>query len=143
MNNNAFTLLELIIVIIIIGVLSALALTRMFDTIEYTRSMEATSAMGVIARSYERCYAATLDYDDCYFNTPGPGSNNLDIDDPGIVTGAHFDYVLNHMGNPQKFKITATRNTYDGSNAGDFIRNTYMVDGTITRTGTGVYESIK
>ena len=45
-NKSGFTLLEIIIVIIIIGILASLALPKFFKTVEYSRSMEALTNLG-------------------------------------------------------------------------------------------------
>ena len=44
-NKKGFTLLEIIIVIIIVGVLASLALPRFFSTVEYSRSTEALASL--------------------------------------------------------------------------------------------------
>ncbi len=50
MNNKAFTLLELIVVIIIIGILATLGITQYTRIIERGRSAEARSILGTIRR---------------------------------------------------------------------------------------------
>ena len=45
-RKKGFTLLEIIIVVIIVGVLASLALPRLFSTVEYSRSTEALAAIG-------------------------------------------------------------------------------------------------
>ena len=54
-NKSGFTLLEIIIVIIIVGVLASVALPRLFSTIEFSRSAEAINTLGVIRSSVLRC----------------------------------------------------------------------------------------
>ena len=54
-NQSGFTLLEIIIVIIIVGVLASLALPKFFNTVEFSRSSEALNAVGGIKRSADRC----------------------------------------------------------------------------------------
>ncbi len=57
-NRSGFTLLEIIIVIIIVGVLASLALPRFFNTIEYARSTEALNMIGTLKRGADRCAMA-------------------------------------------------------------------------------------
>ena len=64
-NKSGFTLLEIMIVVIIVGVLAALALPRLFGTIEYSRSTEAFSAFASIRSSMERCYLEHRDFTGC------------------------------------------------------------------------------
>ena len=143
LKKNAFSLVELVIVIIIVGVLSSLALVRFFKLTEFSRSVEGIDEIRVIRNSIERCYMMTQDYQLCLLNSPGPGSNTLDVEDPGLTPGTHFTYKVNPMGTPFKYRITATRNTLDGGAAGDIILFTYRENGVITRSGTGAFVGIK
>lgn len=59
-NSKAFTLIELIIVITIIGILASIALVRYGPVLEHARSAEAMATLSEIAAS-ERAYY--LDYD--------------------------------------------------------------------------------
>jgi prepilin-type N-terminal cleavage/methylation domain-containing protein len=54
--KRAFTLLEMIIAIIIIGVLASLALPRMFRVIECSKAVEATSMFASMRTQMERSY---------------------------------------------------------------------------------------
>lgn len=129
MNNNksGFTLLEIIIVIIIVGVLASLALPRLFNTIEFSRSTEALNVMGGLKRAADRCALAReatlgvpLDYGNCITFA------QLGTDDPsaagGLVPGAIFDY-----GGPAA--------GHDGTNAADFAAGVWTVEA--TRVGGG------
>src|SRR3989338_4177670 len=102
-NKSGFTLLEIIIVIIIVGVLASLALPKFFSTVEYSRSTEALNTLGVIRSSIERCaLMAGNDYTNCDFNV-------LDIEDPNGAAGAHFAYVITQGAVDGDFVIVATR----------------------------------
>ena len=54
MNRKAFTLLELIVVIIIVGILATLGLTTYTNQIEYSRTAEAKAGIGAMRKlAYE------------------------------------------------------------------------------------------
>lgn len=55
-TSKAFTLLEIVIVIIIIGVLASLALPKLFGMVESSRSAEALASFATLRREIERCY---------------------------------------------------------------------------------------
>lgn len=55
-KRSGFTLLEVIIVIIIIGVLTSLALPRLFSVIEGSRATEALANIATLRRAVERYY---------------------------------------------------------------------------------------
>ena len=54
--KKGFTLLELIIVIVIVGVLASLALPKLFSVIVGARSTEAIATIATIRSAMERCY---------------------------------------------------------------------------------------
>jgi len=91
MFKKGFTLLEVLIVVIIIGILAAIALPQYTSTIEKARSAEATSNIGALRSSMDRYWydqsalaasytAATIDL--------------LDIDNPNNDTGRLYNYTL-------------------------------------------------
>src|SRR5258706_7949874 len=87
-QKSGFTLLEIIIVIIIVGVLASLALPRFFRTIEFSRSTEAFSGLQVIRGGLERCYLGRgFVYTTCTLGV-------LDVEDPGASPNAHFGYTV-------------------------------------------------
>ena len=73
-KKSGFTLLELLIVIIILGILAALALPQYLRTIEKGRSSEAIIHLGMIRIAEINYYAEHRIYTDNF--------DALDIDDP-------------------------------------------------------------
>ena len=134
-NKSGFTLLEIIIVIIIVGVLASLALPKFFRTVEYSRGTEALSNLNAVRQSMERCYLQRGAYTNC--NT----FNNLDLEDPAGSPNSHYDYSWPAIG-ATTFTLRATRNTRDGTNAGDQI-NLIATGTAINRSGTGAYVGIQ
>lgn len=140
-NKSGFTLLEIIIVIIIVGVLASLALPRFFATVEFSKSAEALNAMSTIRQSLERCFVAVPNtYVGCNLDTL-LAVNNLDVADPGLSPGARFTYVVSGQG-PAGYVITATRNAADGGDGTSTIVITQAAGG-VTRAGTGAYVGIR
>ncbi|MBF0531805.1 MAG: prepilin-type N-terminal cleavage/methylation domain-containing protein [Candidatus Omnitrophica bacterium] len=66
-NKKGFTLLEIIIVIIIVGVLASVALPKLTSNIEFAKSAEALNAIGVLKRGLESCsvMGGTVDWTKC------------------------------------------------------------------------------
>jgi prepilin-type N-terminal cleavage/methylation domain-containing protein len=134
-TQSGFTLLEIIIVIIIVGILATLAMPKYFSTVEYSRSVEAMISLSAIRQSMERCYLQTRTYVGCDDFT------RLDLEDPGLSPGAHFSYTI---ANPTAigYDIIATRNLYENGNGLDQIM--LSLNGmNITRSGTGAFLGIK
>jgi prepilin-type N-terminal cleavage/methylation domain-containing protein len=151
-KKSGFTLLEIIIVIIIVGVLASLALPRFFNTIEYARSTEALNTIGTIKRGADRCAMAeeaqtgTLDYTGCVAY-PDIGTDNPSCS-AGYVAGSLFNYVP-AFANPI-WSVVATRVDPQAAcgvvaaPAGGTITFSYDVtSGDTTRTGTGPYSALK
>lgn len=133
LQKKAFTLLELIIVIVIVGVLAAVALPKLFSAIEYSRSAEALAMFTTLRRAYERCYLMSGgSYNGCatVVSENPPGSN------------AHFFYVPNVFPlDNQHYMIMAVRNTRDGGNGGQI--NYDQNGNVITIIGYGPFAGLK
>ena len=139
-KNKGFTLLEIIIVVIIVGVLASLALPRLFSTVEFSRSTEAFAAIGAIRSSMERCVLknGSGNYDTC--NSMGSGGE-LDVD-PSVEAGTHFTYAVS-AATTTGYTITASRNTLDGGASGDTVRIVVNTSaGTITKSGGGAFSKL-
>ena len=135
-NKSGFTLLEIIIVIIIVGVLASLALPRFFATVEFSKSTEALTSMAVLRQSVERCYLATAG------TYVGCTVTNIDVEDPGNSPGARFTYSLTGQS-ATGYVITATRNTVDGGGGtANWINLTQSTAG-VVRAGSGAFIGIK
>ncbi len=139
-NKSGFTLLEVIIVIIIVGVLASLALPRLFASVEFSRSQEALDAFSVTRKAMDNCFAISqyTSYANCAtFQAIG-------MDDPGGAAAPfHFTYAIDNANPAGGYTITATRNAVDGTNAGDDITMTVDNAGVVTRAGTGAYLAIQ
>ena len=86
MNRKGFTLLEVMIVVIIVGILSSVALPQYITTLEKGKSAEAISNIGSLRTSLDRYWyqnaAGTTDIDE------------LDVDNPNTVTNRLYQYEI-------------------------------------------------
>ena len=134
-NNKGFTLLEIIIVVIIIGVLASLALPRFFSIVEFSRAQEALSGLATVRGGLER-----------YYVSKGKTYNlattaNIDTGDPlKGQPNAHFTIAVT-AATAAGYTIVATRNTLDGGASADTVTIIQSTGG-ITRSGTGAFAGI-
>ena len=135
LKKTGFTLLEIIIVIIIVGVLASLALPRFFKLVEYSRSAEALVSLSAVRQSMERCYLQRNTYVGC---TP---FTSLDLEDPANSPNSHFTYNV-PVQTGTTFTVRATRNTRDRGMAGDQI-DLALTATSMTKSGTGNFAGIK
>ena len=135
-NRKGFTLLEIIIVVIIIGVLASLALPRLLNTVERSRSAEAFASLGSVRSAMERCYLPYGTFANCGTFT------NLDVGNPANSANSHFTYSFTGVS-ATGYTIRATRNTRDAGNTNDWVQ--ILQDdstNTVTRSGNTAFGGV-
>ena len=138
-THNGFTLLELLVVLIIIGVLATLALPRLLRTVEFSRTAEALNAFTNIRSAVERC--------ELYKGLTNCTSwANLNMSNPGTAANAHWTYtVVPNTPVSGAYRIIAERGSNEdnsGSQGNTVSMTVNPTAGTITKTGTGPYVGI-
>lgn len=112
-RNVGFTLLEILIVLIILGVLAGLAIPGLQGGVERARANEALQRMKMTKDALQRY----RDINDTYSGASIPVflDSNLDFNPNDTVGGQslHFTYSLRNLGQ-NTFTIRATRDQYAG-----------------------------
>lgn len=130
MNKKGFTLVELLVVVLIIGVLSAIALPQYTTSIERARATEALTLMSSIRFAAERFR---------FQHDAWPGTNawgDLDVNVPVISGssnrgGKNFKVTMKGLSNG-KFVILSERTLTDGK----YYLKTILTDNASTDTIT-------
>ncbi len=122
MNSKAFTLIEVIVVLIILGVLAAIAVPNLYRWIERSKVAEAYLQLGGISKDFQACYNSKADLPTCY--------NQID-DNKNNYKTSYFDYSIYQMFPEPAVAIIATRNVdVTGDQGGQIVCKS---------SGTGVF----
>lgn len=121
-KNSGFNIIELVVVVVIIGILSALAIPQYTKTVERSRQSEALSNLAAIRGAQARYYLENANYTNNF--------NNLDIDN--TTNGTFFDYtIVNNITTPGVIASAQRNNTKRPAGYGAYNVTLYY-NGTIS-----------
>ncbi|MCD6539230.1 MAG: prepilin-type N-terminal cleavage/methylation domain-containing protein [Candidatus Omnitrophica bacterium] len=109
--RGGFTLAEVIIVVVIIGILATLAVPNYIKAVERTRNKEAISMLKLIQQAEKMYRLENNGYVAC--NSNANCNNKLKLNLP---SGGNWDYKVTNVDNnskPPKFTAKALRNGLD------------------------------
>lgn len=150
----AFTLLELVIVIIIIGVLASLALPRLFSMVKYSKSAEAIAMFGTMRRGFEKCLLMNNNeffYCSGAWGTPtsfgyagfmDTWTRQLGIENPNQGS-SNFIYEHGSIAGGRGIEVVARLKNEDGTADNDNnVRAWFCGNGEFTIRGSGVFSPL-
>lgn len=150
-NKKGFTLLEIIVVMIIVGVLAAIALPNLFANVERQRAQEALNTIGLVNNGIMTCVQANL----------GSPTNCSTLNSVGVTLPpkARFSYTIADLsGNLSAdgatdtlaWTIRACRTTFDNgtvctsinNNGGSSLWLARASGNVVTKGGNGAFAGV-
>jgi len=140
-KKHGFTLVELMIVVVIVGILAAVALGLYRGYTRKAMASEAQAGLGTIATSLRVVFAETSDYTNGGTLTDGMEAvDNVPGIDVGDLQGTYFDdddYILTDI-NVGDFLLTCTGDSDSGQ--GTSIGNADGIEVTLNHLGDDTYD---
>ncbi|MEX0731357.1 MAG: type IV pilin protein [Aquisalimonadaceae bacterium] len=109
MRQQGFSFIEIMVVVIIIGIIAAVAFPSYGRYVEQSRRSEATSALTNVAQQMERCYTATASYQNCIADSAFNAEDRL-------PTESRFYEIAVDAPTTNTYTLTAVRVQADNRN---------------------------
>jgi type IV pilus assembly protein PilA len=122
-GEAGFTLIEILIVIVILGILAAIALAMFTTQKDKAHDADAKSNASALAGAMKSCYVETSDYNDC----DGAGAGDK-LGATGLPMGAGAGQVSVNVSSASSFVVTATSKASNGGGIHKYL---------VTETGGG------
>lgn len=131
-QNTGFTIVELMVVIIIVGVLASLALPKYFKIVNCGYKVEAVNQISALRKGVESCFYSTNNYSKCTDPT------KLMVDNMDKINNGKFYYIITSL-NKDSFEIHAIfKKNNNEENEVIFIQD----KNNIKITGEGIFKNL-
>jgi len=122
-NRKGFTLIELLIVVVVIGILAAIAIPKFANTKAKAVKSSMISDLKNLATAQEAFYADSSHYATTYGTTIGTGQVNVSPSQANVL-------AINSGSNASGWAATISNPGYSPGSCGVFIGSTFSGSGT-------------
>ncbi len=122
-KRKGFTLIELLIVVVIIGILAAIAIPKFANTKEKAVKSSLLSDLKNLATAQEAFYADSSTYATTYGTTIATGQVNFSVSQRNALT-------INSASNASGWAATISNPGYSPGSCGIFVGSTFSGSGT-------------
>jgi prepilin-type N-terminal cleavage/methylation domain-containing protein len=122
-KRKGFTLIELLIVVVVIGVLAAIAIPKFANTKEKAVKSTLVSDLKNLATAQEAFYADSSSYATTYGTTIATGQVNFSVSQRNTLT-------INSASNASGWAATISNPGYSPGSCGIFVGSTFSGSGT-------------
>ena len=132
MDSRAFTLMELLVVIVILGLVAGMAVPSYQKTVEASRSNEAVVNLNIINMA-EKIYA--LNHGGNYLAVIAAAGNiGTSNTAPSVDMSAKYytklGIAVDNGADPKQYTAKLTKNTVDGGNGATCLQTTFLATDT-------------
>ena len=142
-RNKGFTLMELMIVVVVIGILAAIAYPSYQDSVRKSRRSDGTAALMQVAQILERCYTEFNAYDSpsCSVVSTVSGVNKIPATNTGSggINGSGYYAISSTTLTSTTYTIQAAPRTLGGQNNDSCGTYTLTQTGAKTPTTPGCW----
>ena len=129
-KNSGFTIVELVVVVVIIGILASLALPQYIKTVERSRQSEALTNLAAIRGAQTRYYLENSGY----------ASNFTVLDIDNTTIGTYFNYTV--VANATGILANATRTSKKNPCGTTYYTISMYGNGTTSKSGCGTCSAV-
>ncbi len=142
-NRSGFTLVEITIVIIILGILASVALPQVTKNIDVAKAVEALDFLGVAKKSVNDCYTLTDDMRKCNNWNDDAAAPKLEMSVRAPAGNLRFSYLWTGGASAQDPPVLKASLLVNGApSAADYIQFTYNINGTVTKIYAGKFQQL-
>jgi len=142
-RRSAFTLVEIIVVIIILGILASVALPQVTKNIDVAKAAEAINFLGVAKKSVNDCYGIGDDMRKCNNWNDDATAPRPEMNIKAPAGNLRFSYAWTGGAGAQDAPTLKASLLVNGvASAADYIQFTYNINGSVTKIYAGKFQQL-